>query len=76
MVQQMKKYGNEIGARKASSMKAIRAAATQLKIMDDWFDQVADIYLEGSLKNKPFHIFNCDESGLQFVTIVTSYYNH
>ena len=41
----MKKYENEIRARKASGVKAIRPVATQPKIIDDWFDQVAPIYL-------------------------------
>ena len=41
----MKKYVNEIRARKARVMQAIRAVATQTKIIDDWFDQVEATYL-------------------------------
>ena len=50
----MKKYENEIRARKASGLQAIRAVATQSKIIDDWFDQIAPIYLERNLNKKPF----------------------
>lgn len=62
----IKKYENEISIRKASGMQAVRAVATQPKIIDNWFEQLSEIYRKNNLNDKPMHVLNCDESGYQF----------
>jgi hypothetical protein len=62
----MNKYRKEICPRKVSGMQTIRAVATQPAIIDNWFEELAVAYNEHNLGDKPFQIFNCDESGLQF----------
>ncbi|XP_047141112.1 uncharacterized protein LOC124816120 [Hydra vulgaris] len=62
----MNNYRKEICPRKVSGMQTIRAVTTQPAITDNWFEQLAVAYNEHNLGDKPFQIFNCDESGLQF----------
>ena len=62
----MNKYRKEICPRKVGGMQTIRAVATQPAIIDNWIEQLAVAYNEHNLGDKPFQIFNCDESGLQF----------
>ena len=52
--------------RKAISMQAVRAVSSQQAIIDEWFTQVDAVYREHNLNEKPFCMFNCDESGLKF----------
>ena len=37
-----------------------------LAIIDEWFTQVDAVYREHNLNEKPFHVFNYEESGSKF----------
>lgn len=46
-------------------MPSNRAKASNSKTMDDWFSQVKKVYDENDFHTKPYHVFNCDETGMQ-----------
>jgi len=54
-----------LAQRCTSNIQKNRCLATQASVIDEWFNKLKTIYDENDFHHKPFHIFNCDESGFQ-----------
>jgi len=61
----MNRHQEKIKTLKAQNISEIRAKSTSPEVFDEWFKKVKEIYDKYDLHDKPFNIYNCDESGFQ-----------
>ena len=57
------KRNPQLKSKISSSIQSTRAKMTQPEIIDGWFQKLVEIYEKYDFHHKPFHVFNCDETG-------------
>ena len=54
----------ELCHRTAVPLSVARAMATDLNVLDRYFDMLTETFVDNGLINKPTQIYNCDETGM------------
>lgn len=60
----LRRHKDRLSIRMSNNLPSNRAKASNSKTIDKWFKKVKVIYDEHDFHSKPFHIFNCDETGM------------
>ena len=54
----------QLSHRTAVSLSVARAVATDVHVMDRYFEMLTDTLSDNGLMHKPMQLYNCDETGM------------